>query len=327
MEEQEGFRVPILSPVVAAVRRRYRVFIAAAALAFLGYVAGQAWQYARSGMREDPRYRVTAASIQTPPVPPWIRTDIRLEALRDAGLHGDLSVLDPPDQLQKRLADAFAFHPWVESVGAVTKRPPNRIFIELTYRRPLLAVEVSPEMSGRGDELWPVDFQAVRLPSGDLTEAELRYLPRLIGVDSTTLTGEVWRDARVQGAVSLATAFGDQWRALQLVDLQPRRSPEVFGDLRYPVFDLFTRGGTRVVWGAAPAFSPPSEAPFATKLATLQGYVAKSGPLDTASITTPAVLDVRNGLQVTPRTAKKDSPRTAQAESSSEEAEGEAVVK
>ncbi|MEM6329623.1 MAG: hypothetical protein AAF790_05175 [Planctomycetota bacterium] len=290
------------------------MLLAAAGLLCVGYVGQQAWVFTRAGLRDDPRYHVTAASIQTPPAPPWVRTDIRLEALRDAGLTG-LSIFDPPEQLQARLSDAFRFHPWVESVGAITKRPPNRVEIQLTYRRPLAAVEVRHGVETAAAALWAVDSHAVRLPSEDLTAAELRHLPRVVGVDSTTLPGEVWRDTRVQGAVTLATHFGEDWRGLFLTDIVPRRSPEVFGDLRYPVFDLVTRGGTRIVWGAAPNAAPPGEHPFAAKLARLKRHVAQHGPLDSASLQTPEVLDIRTSLTATARQAMTKNPRTADAAS------------
>ena len=316
--EDQTPRFASLRAFFGGARRHSRLVIAAIALASVGYVGGQAWRFSRQGMREDPRFLVTAASIQTPTPPPWIRTDIRLEALRDAGLHGQLSILDPPEQLQQKLADAFAFHPWVDTVGAITKRPPNRVTIDLTYRRPAVAVEMARDLAGSAGRLWPVDTRSVRLPGGDLSEAELRHLPRVLGVTSTTLTGEVWRDARVQGAVALAGAFGDQWPSLQLVDIVPRKSPEIFGDLRYAVFDLVTRGGTRIVWGAAPNASPPGEATFATKLSRLNDYISKNGPLSSASIETPEVLDVRTGIRDTPRTAKTKEPRTAKAEEESD---------
>lgn len=295
---------------VGSLRGRYRVFIAAAALVLLGAAASLAWRQTRASMRSDPRYEVTAASIETPPPPPWIRTDIRLEALRDADLRGGLSVLDPPEQLQKRLADAFSFHPWVESVGAITKRPPNRIRVELTYRQPLATVELATANGQRG--LVPVDRFGVRLPSAGLTEAELRYLPRVRGIESTTLKGEVWRDARVLGAISLISAYGSLWSRLDLVEVLPSRSTEVHGDLRYYVFDLITTGGTRIVWGAAPNATPPGEAPFAVKLAQLQRFVAENGRLR-STYQTPSQINVRNGLTVTERTAQRteDEPEAS----------------
>ena len=289
-----------LSRTLGAIHRRRKALTVAAVLAGFGFVGAQGWRHARLGMRDDPRYRVTAEKIDASPAPPWVRTDVRIEALRGAGLHGGLSILDPPEQLQKKLADAFAFHPWVERVGAITKRADGRIAIELAYRRPLAAVETP-----RG-ELIPVDAYAVRLPGSDLADAQLRYLPRVRGIASTSLVGEAWRDARVLGAVSLVAAFGDNWRRLDLVDIVPSRSTEVRGEFRFFVYDLITSGGTRIKWGAAPNATPPGEAPFAAKLARLQGFVAQSGPLR-STVQTPKEIEVRDRLVVTQRTAKRDT--------------------
>jgi len=313
MATKKTARPSPLGALVGSVRKRYRLFVAAAALLLLGIVGQQVWRHAQTGMRQDPRYRVTAATIQTPPPPPWIRTDIRLEALRDAGLHGDLSILDPPEQLQKRLASAFAFHPWVEQVGTITKQPPNRIFIELAYRRPLAAVQqiATPRLasSQASGPLVAVDRHGVRLPSADLTQAQIRYLPRVADIASTSLPGEVWRDARLQGAVALVDAFGAKWAQLELVEVVPDRQPNIRGDLRFPVYELVTNWRTRIIWGAAPNVTPPGEASFATKLARLEGYLAKHGKFHQSTGLAPEVLNIRDDrIDVKHRTAKKKEP-------------------
>jgi len=76
------------------------------------------------------------------------------------------------------------------------------------------------------------------------------------------------------------------------------------------VFHLITRGGTRVVWGAAPTNAPPGEDSFETKLQRLRECTNQLGPLD--SVRGPAVVDVRRELAITPRTVKNTSPRTVQ---------------
>jgi hypothetical protein len=92
-----------------------------------------------------------------------------------------------------------------------------------------------------------------------------------------------------------------------LVDILPSTRPEILDEHRFFVYDLMTRGGTRVVWGAAPGQSPPGEADFASKLDRLRSCVNQHGPLDT--VQSPAIVDVRNQLTVTPRTVKKtDGP-------------------
>lgn len=304
MENESLGSLGRISWAAQSIRRRYRVFIAGAALLGLGLLAGQVWRHARTTMRDDPRYLVTASNIEIPPTPAWIRTDIRMEALRDGGLRHDLSTLDPPEQLQKRLADAFAFHPWVQSVGSVRKLPTNRIQVDLVYRQPLAAVETR---SRSGIQLIPVDQYAVRLPSRGMSDAELRYLPRILSIDSTTLLGEAWQDQRVQGAVSLIAAMGQRWQQLDLVDVAPSRNPEVRGPLKYPVFELVTGGQTRIVWGAAPAASPPGEASFDTKLARLLSFVQKSG--SPGSLPTYAIIKVRDGLSLDQRSVKRDDKK------------------
>lgn len=294
--------VGVFATLAASIYHRRRLFVAAAALLLLGVCGSLAWRATRQSLRDDPRYRVTAASIEASPAPPWIRTDVAMEALRDAGLRGDLSVLDPSEQLQQRLAEAFRFHPWVEGVGSITKQPPNRVRVDLTYRRPLASVEVLSD-DGKRSQLLAVDRYGVRLPSQDLTPAELRYLPRVRGVASATLPGEVWSDARVLGAVSLIAALGERWTTLNLDDVVPSRSTEVLGDFRYYVFNLVSRGGTRIVWGAAPNATPPGESPFAAKLTRLEQFVSQHGPLRT-TYGTPEVIDVRNGITVKDRTAQ-----------------------
>lgn len=297
----------LFQAAVDSIRRRHRVFVAAGVLAVLAVVGSQAWRYASVEMRDDPRYQVTAQSIETTPPPPWIRTDIRLEALRDAGLRGDLSVLDSPERLQKRIADAFTFHPWVESVGTITKQPPNRITVELTYRQPMAAVEFHNPAVPAGN-LAAVDKHGIRLPGQGLTDVELRHLPRVRSIASTSLPGEVWRDGRVLGAVSLISAIGPRWDSLELLEVIPSRSTEAHGDLRYYVYELVTTGGTRIVWGAAPNATPPGESSFSEKLARLERFVAQNGPLR-STFQTPEEINLRNGLQIVARTAKLPSEK------------------
>lgn len=279
---------------------RRQILAAAAMLAGLALLGGQAWKVVRAGLRDDPRYTITASTIEVTPPPAWVRGDVTREALRDANLTDGLSSLDPPRLLQQRLADALAFHPWVETVGAIRTAPPNRVFVEVAYRRPLAAVQ----MADQPEKLIAVDRDGVRLPSDRLTPVELRYLPRIVDVGSTALPGEVWRDGRVLGAVALVGALGEEWRALNLTSIMPSQSMRVSGELRYYGFALTTAGGTRIVWGAGPDVSPASERSFAQKLATLQQYVRRRGPLR-SSYQTPSVIDLRQGLSITKRTAQK----------------------
>lgn len=291
---QNPIEIPLFSGI-ESIRRRARMFGAAGVLLLLAVAAWLIWGQVQSRIGAEPQYRVAAENITTPSTPPWIRSDVRAEALREAGLHGDLSVLDPPKKLQARLADAFRFHPWVRTVDQITKRPPNKIDIVLTYRRPLAAVQMADDLQN----LLLVDPEGIRLPERDLTYAELRYLPRVVGIVGKPLPGESWGDPRVLGAVELVGRLGEYWVNLRLADIVPGRLPEVHGPNRFYTYELVTTGGTRIRWGTAPSASPAGEASFDQKLGTLVEYVRSEGPLKT--VETPAVIDVRNGLQIEQR--------------------------
>jgi len=269
-----------------------------AALALGGHFA---WQRYGAIVARHPQYQLTAERIHITPQPPWIRSDVKAEVLRDAGLIGTVSVLDDPNALVRRIQDAFEFHPWVAQVRGVRKSLPAALDVDLEYRRPVAAVETS---DGRNLTLTPIDVEGVRLPSADFHELELSYLPRIVGTTSRPLTGETWDDPRIVGAARLAAGLDDIWQQLRLVQILPSTQPRLRGDERIYSFEILTSGGTRIVWGAAPSEEPPAgESSFAAKRQRLVDYATEHGLLD--SIDGPAQLDVRSDLVVVPRTARR----------------------
>ncbi|MGL4514120.1 MAG: cell division protein FtsQ/DivIB [Lacipirellulaceae bacterium] len=276
----------------------------------LGLASATVWRIAEPSIRDEAQYRVTPSSVTLSPPPPWVRSDVRAEAMQNAGLLGadpnsTLSILDGPDRLEKRLSTALGFHPWVRSVGAIRKAPPNLVSVEVEYRRPLAAVTT-------GGPLLPIDVDGVLLPARDLTPEELSWLPRIdarpSAADVTSpqpRVGERWADPRLIGAVALVASIGAEWNRLCLLEVIPASTPEVRGDQRYCTFELRTTGNTRIGWGAAPGFAPPDESPFAEKLARLRAYIAANGPLDTTA--SPEWIDVRNGLTTRPRMVRRDT--------------------
>lgn len=314
-----GWKRP-LSAVTQAVLARRGVLAAVAVVVVVGAAVEATKRLATPTVAALPQYRVTAASITLSPPPPWVRTDVKLEALRNAGLIGEatgpkLSILDDPQRLEARLATALGFHPWVRSVGRVERLPPNRVSIEVAYRRPLATVR----LSGQARSVL-IDEQAVRLPDGDLRASELSNLPRIVANDSPQSTppprpGEPWNDPRIAGAAAIVAQLGDDWSSLRLLDVTPSRSPEVRQNGRYHVYELRSTGNTRIAWGAAPGFAPSDEPPFSEKLDRLRRYVAANGPLDSLA-TSPAWIDVRRTLSTRARVVKKrDATQTAAAPS------------
>jgi hypothetical protein len=228
--------------------------------------------------------------------------------LRDAGLDGTLSVLDDWPAFSRRIQDAFEFHPWVAKVERISRRLPSALEIELDYRRPIAAIESS---DGGSVALLPIDALAIRLPEGDLSEVELRYLPRISGISGRPLVGDAWDDPRVGGGARIVVALADVWQQLRLIEIIASPQPNATAAGQDYAFEIVTSGGTRILWGGPPGSEAAAgESPVETKRTRLLEYATEHGKLDT--IDGPATLDVRNELIATPRTTRRDSQQDAE---------------
>lgn len=277
---------------------RARVVVALVVIGLLGWGMNSLWEQVAPSVIQQDQHLLQAERITSTALPAWISANVCAEVVRNAGLDGRLSLLD--DAFAQVIEDAFELHPWVQSVERISKNYPQGVHVEVIYRRPVAVVE----MSGHAGVLFvPIDKQGVHLPPQDVPEMRKRYLPRIGGIVGRPPVGQVWPDPRVIGAAELAEKLRDQWEPLCLVDILPSARPEIRDGSRFFVFDLITRGGTRVVWGAAPGTAPPKEDPFDAKLSRLQNCVEQHGPLD--SVRGPAIVDVRRALAITPRTVKK----------------------
>jgi hypothetical protein len=287
---------------------RARVLTALFVVALLGWAMHAVWQRVAPTVIHREPYLLAAERITMTPQPEWIVGDVRAEIVRNAGLDKRLSILD--DAFMSVVQDAFVLHPWIGSVEKISKQYPAGVHVEVNFREPVAVVEMA---SQEGMLLVPVDRGAVVLPVADVPEIRKRYMPRIQNVVDRPPAGQKWDNPRVQGAVDLAVRLTDVWEQLHLVDILPSTRPEILDEHRFYVYDLMTRGGTRVVWGAAPGMSPPGEADFDAKLERLRRCVLEHGPLDT--VQSPAIVDVRNQLMITPRTVKKvDGQRTVKKE-------------
>ena len=137
------------------------------------------WQRVGPQVTQGPEYLLEPDQIEITPPPPWIRSDVRGETVRDGGLSG-LSILDR--ELTVKIARAFGLHTWVEEVRRVRKEHPARVVVELAYRRPVAMVEVT--MNDRPG-LLPVDVNGVLLPPGDFSAEQARDYLRVSLADAT----------------------------------------------------------------------------------------------------------------------------------------------
>ncbi|MBN1851856.1 MAG: hypothetical protein JW829_04000 [Pirellulales bacterium] len=244
------------------------------------------------------QYRLDADRIHITPPPEWIAADVKVQVLRDGSLDQEISVLD--GDLAKRLKDAFEMHPWIRSVDRVIKKTvPVGVEVAITYRQPVAAVVVNGK---DGTLLLPIDADGVRLPNNGLQSDALRILPRILGATSQPPIGQAWREKPVLEGCRLAVYLAPMWARLNLVDIVPLNE-ETYRKKQFCTYELVTRGGTRIIWGAAPNAGPPGESSPDAKLARLQQFIDKHGPL--TSVNSPAVIDLREGPipKTIPRTA------------------------
>jgi hypothetical protein len=119
-----------------------------------------AWQQ----LQEHPRYTIHFADIDCPPPPHRQRAEFLDEVQYLSNLPDHLQLLE--EDLSKRLADAFARHPWVEKVERVVLLPTRQVQVRLRYRRPVLAVPLAGQLRVVDAQgvLLPRDTPATRLP-------------------------------------------------------------------------------------------------------------------------------------------------------------------
>jgi hypothetical protein len=267
----------LLSAIFRPSQRGALIIVAILVVAGGAWGAYAVWQQIRGQVAASDDYRLTPQEIEITPPPPWVRGDVKAEALRSAGIDGPLSILD--DDLVQKIQTAFSLHPWVANVVRVSKQHPAHVDVELTYRRPVAMVEVHENGS---DGLYPVDIDGVLLPSNDFSPLEARSYPRLAGVESSPLgaVGSRWGDPVVAGGARIAAALSAHWAEWKLWSIRWLK-PATGSDASAPAdFDLITGAGQAIHWGAAPANEPPGEPTADQKIAQIKTFVDQHGSLD-----------------------------------------------
>lgn len=174
-----------------------------------GVVAGVSWVGDRAGARvaDRDRYQTPVADVRVDPPPGTDRAAFLSEVRHLGKLPATVSAVDP--QTPATLASAFARHPWVERVEAVTVAADRTITARLVYRLPTLAVRVTLDLDPR-----VVDRNGVLLPPG----TPIAGLPELRPPVPAPAArpGERWADEAVTRAAELA----HEHRAKKLVRVE-----------------------------------------------------------------------------------------------------------
>ncbi len=279
-----------------AARRRGKVLVVLGVVLLCGWGANAIWRQAAPMVANSSRYILPAAKITTSQTPEWIVADVRNQVIENSRLDGRLSILDV--DFVDAIRHAFSLHPWVQSVDRIEKHYPPAVHVTITFRQPVAVVETA---SG---ELLPVDAGASHLPADDVPLIRRKYLPRITGIVGQPAIGRRWEDPRVSGAVAIAVRLADVWEPLHLEAITPQVRPQWRNEQQFFVYDIVSRGGTQIIWGAAPDAAAPGEADFMVKLERLRKCIELYGPLD--SIKAPGTVDVRGELHVEPRMVKHE---------------------
>ena len=227
------------------------------------------WSRYADATRGHPDVVLLPDAVRLRGVADWVKSDLKMEALRNASLDRGLPLDDP--ELQRRLARAFDMHPWVRRVVGVELLHPAAAIVEIECREPVATVAWQ-------DGLLAVDAEGVVLPSADFTAADAAGYPRVTGIGSSPqgAEGSPWGDAAVAEAAAIAAALVPDWEALRLVELRPVRERDV------RLWELVSSDGRPILFGSAPGREAAGEPPAAAKIARLKqgGAAGAAGRLD-----------------------------------------------
>jgi hypothetical protein len=225
------------------------------------------WSRVSDDVRSDNGYVLEPAGIEVTGIAPWVRTDLKGEALRNASLDGRLPLDDP--ELPRRLARAFDMHPWVRRVVRVDLEHPGQAIVEVACREPVAMVSVT-------GGLLAIDAEGVVLPSADFTAEDAARYPRIVGVATSPQgpEGSPWGDPVVEEAAGLAVAIGPEWTDQNLVECRVTAEQGRRG------WVLVNRAGDSIRFGSAPGREVAGEPSAAAKVVRLQSLGEIEGDVD-----------------------------------------------
>jgi len=254
--------------------RRRAALGAAAVVVVAAVLIGWAWRRFGDEVTWRGGNLLEPASIELRGAAPWVRADIKAEALKAASLDRGLPLTDP--DLANRIARAFDTHPWVRRVLGVRLLHPPAAVVEIVCREPAAMVAVK-------GGLLAVDAESVVLPSIDFTSEAAAEYPRLTGVDSSPQgpEGSRWGDPVVEEGAAIAAVIGPEWKPLGLVECRP---VDAGGRRRW---ELVGPEGRRIRFGSAPGGEAEGEPAAAVKLAALRALIGQPLPEAGADLTQP----------------------------------------
>ena len=248
---------------------------------------------------------LSAERIEVNDPPVWAKTNLKEAILTSTG--EPKSLLDP-----ELIADTVATCQsigWIEQIRAMEKTR-DGLKVELIYREPVAAVELKRENVAGWDKdasLIPVDRNGVIMPESLAMHGPLQPKIYIFHSDEdrngpprhlrNIYQWTAWPDERVKDAAAISGVLANDWQSLGLSRVISYRMLRESSDQTIP-YELWTEKGANnaiVVWGNAPGAELETEANWINKLAALQAYVQKNGPLNKLS---ERVIDLRSGQAI-----------------------------
>jgi hypothetical protein len=173
-------------------------------LLLFGFGSWMMWKKYRDEVLNHSSYCLDPNNIQYTEEPEWLPRKILAEVVK----LGSLEAKKINEQgLTVHVASAFEHHPWVKKVDRVVPYYPAKLVVELSYREPIAVVVRPFEADGKAwIDFYPIDAEAVLLPSDDFSKERVREFPR-IDVGNTLpagLAGSCWGDEMVADAAKIA---------------------------------------------------------------------------------------------------------------------------
>ena len=237
-----------------------------------------------------PQYRISVADVEINSPHRYVPKNF-ISQVFDGHATEEYSILDT--DLTSKVAHIFELHPWVAEVVRVEKSFPPHLKVALKYRVPVAMLEVKGGMR-------PIDAAGNVLPSEDFSVDDTKRFPVIRGIESTPQgpVGTNWGETSVIGSARLSEILLPYWKDLNLdsIRVQDLTKENRLNDM---VFEIFTRGGSKIIWGRVPGTKHPGELSARQKIERLQKYVADFGKFDQPH--GPYEIDIRHWREISRR--------------------------
>lgn len=243
-----------------------------------GLCAGVAFglDHLKGSVRADERYVVGPDAVRVVndpplPVPPAVKA--RLE--RETALAGPFNVLD--GRVLEEIASRYARQAWVKRVVSVRRIFPDRIAVELEYRRPVAFVtQRDPSTDFVNDYYW-VDEGGVRLPGVYTSNEVFRRARRMVVCRVATPPpppGEKWIGKDLAAGLRLVKGLAGHVARRDILSVNVAN----YGGRLNPANShlvLLTPDKTEIRWGSAPSEEGVYEISLQRKLFNLAWFYNK----------------------------------------------------